>query len=82
MERKLKTMENEKHQLDDLKITKTMKNLKNDKCTQQDLEYGEKTENQGKCKIHTLVREIRGGILKKVENLEMSTKGHGIWQEN
>jgi hypothetical protein len=34
MERKLKTMENEKHQLDDLKITKTMKNLKNDKCTQ------------------------------------------------
>ena len=82
MERKLKTMENEKHQLDDLKITKTMKNLKNDKCTQQDLEYGEKTENQGKCNIHTLVREIRGGILKKVENLEMSTKGHGIWQEN
>ncbi|KRY63253.1 hypothetical protein T4D_16448 [Trichinella pseudospiralis] len=27
-------------------------------------------------------REIWRGKLKKVENLEMSTVGHGIWQEN
>ena len=43
-------MENEKHPLDDLKndeITER-KNLKNEKCTLQDLEYGKKTENQGK----------------------------------
>ena len=31
---------------------------------------------------HTLGREIWGGKLKKVENLEMSTVGLGIWQEN
>ena len=33
-------------------------------------------------KIHTLGREIWRGKLKKVENLEMSTVGIGIWQEN
>ncbi|KRZ46717.1 hypothetical protein T02_658 [Trichinella nativa] len=27
-------------------------------------------------------REIWQGKLKKVENLEMSTLGYGIWQEN
>ncbi len=27
-------------------------------------------------------RENMAGKLKKVENLEMSTVGHGIWQEN
>ena len=45
------------------------------------MEYGEKTENQGKREIHTLGREIWRGTLKKVENLEMSTVGRGIWQE-
>ena len=30
----------------------------------------------------TLGREIWRGKLKKVENLEMSTVGRGIWQEN
>ena len=45
-------------------------------------EYGEKTENQGKWEIHNLGREIYRGKLKKVENLEMSTVGRGIWQEN
>ena len=39
MARKLKIMENEKHPLDD---------VKNEKCTLKDLEYGEKTENHGK----------------------------------
>ena len=48
MARKLKIMENEKHTLDDLKMTKSLINVKNEKCTLKDLEYGEKTENHGK----------------------------------
>uniref|UniRef100_A0A0V1JQN0 Uncharacterized protein n=1 Tax=Trichinella nativa TaxID=6335 RepID=A0A0V1JQN0_9BILA len=36
---KLKIMENEKYPLDD---------MKNDEITENDLEYGEKTENHGK----------------------------------
>ena len=43
MARKLKIMENEKHPLDDLKNDETTKNVKNEKCTLEDLEYGEKT---------------------------------------
>ena len=39
---------NEKYPIDDLKNTKSLKNLKNEKCTLQDLEYGEKTENHRK----------------------------------
>ena len=38
-----------------------------------------KTENE---KYKTLGHEIRRGKLKKVENIEMSTVGLGIWQEN
>ena len=45
MARKLKIIENEKHPRDDLKNDETLKNVKNEKCTLQDLEYGEKTEN-------------------------------------
>ena len=30
----------------------------------------------------TLVRELWRGKLNKVENLEMSTVGRGIWEEN
>ena len=48
MARKLKIMENEKHPLDHLKNDKITTKLKNQKCTLQDLEYGEKTENHGK----------------------------------
>ena len=48
MARKLKIMENEKHPRDDLKNDETLKNVKNEKCTLKDLEYGEKTENQVK----------------------------------
>ena len=62
-------------------MTKSLKNVKNGKCTLNDLEYGEKTENHGKREIHTLGHEIRRGKLKKLENLEMSTVAHGIWQE-
>ena len=36
------------------------------------------TENEK----NTLGREIWRGKLKNVENLEMSTVGHVIWQEN
>ena len=46
------------------------------------MEYGEKIENHGKVEIHTLGREILRGKLKNVENIEMSTVGCGIWQEN
>jgi hypothetical protein len=42
----------------------------------------EKTKNHGQCEIHILVCEIWRGKLKKVENLELSPVGHGIWQEN
>ena len=47
MARKLKIMQKEKHPLD-LKNDETTENVKNDKCTLQDLEYGEKTENHRK----------------------------------
>ena len=48
MARKLKIMENEKHPLDDLKNDESLKNVKNEKCTLKDLEYGQKTDNHGK----------------------------------
>ena len=48
MARKPKIMENEKHPLDYLKNDEILKNVKNEKCTLQDLEYGEETENHGK----------------------------------
>ena len=56
--------------------------MKNVKCTLKDLKYGKKTENHCKGEIHTLGREIWRGKLKKFENLEMSTVGRGILQEN
>ena len=63
-------------------MTKSLKNVKNEKCIRKDLDYGEKTENYGKGEMHTLGREIWRVKLKKVENLEMSTVGRGIWEEN
>ena len=63
-------------------MTKSLKNVKNKKCTLKDLVYGEKTENHRKREIHPLGREIRRRKLKKLENLGMSTVGRGIWQEN
>ena len=41
-------METEKHKLEDLKNNEIIKNVKSEKCTLSDLEYGEKTENHGK----------------------------------
>ena len=49
MARKLKIMENEKNPLDDYKMTKSLKNVKYEKCTQQDLDMARKlkiTENE------------------------------------
>ena len=46
--RKLKIMENEKQPLDHLKNDEITEKRKNEKCTLQDLEYGEKTEKNGK----------------------------------
>ena len=63
-------------------MTKSLKNVKSGKCTLKDLEYGEKTENHEKLEKHTLGLEIWQGKLKMVENLEISTVEHGIWQEN
>ena len=49
MARKVKIMENEKHPLDDTKNEDEInENVKKEKCTLQDLEYGKKTENHGK----------------------------------
>ena len=46
-------------------MPKSLKNVKNEKCTLKDLEYGAKTENHGKGEIHTLGREIwRGNLIK------------------
>ena len=50
-------------------MTKSLKNVKNEKCTLKDLEYGEKTENHGNGEIQPLGREIWRGKLKKMENL-------------
>ena len=55
------------------KMTKSLKNVKNEKCTLKDLEYGEKPESHRKREIHSLGHEIWRGKLKKVENLEIST---------
>jgi hypothetical protein len=41
--------------------------VENDKFTPEDLEYGEKTENHGKCETHTIGREICREILKTVK---------------
>ena len=82
MARKLKNVENETQTLFKLNWRETLKNGENEKCTLQDPEYGEKTENHEKWEIQTLGGEIWRGKLKKVENLEMSTVGRGIWQEN
>ena len=48
MARKLKSMENEKNTLYEVKYwQESLKNVKNEKYTQQDMDYGEKTD---KCR--------------------------------
>ena len=83
MARKLNIMENEKHPLDDFKndkITKKTKKMINAHCRTWNM--ARKLKKNRKWEIHTLGREIWRGTQKKLENLEMSTVGHGIWQEN
>ena len=46
----------------------TLKKLKNEKCTLQDLEYGKKNENHGKWETHTVGSEIWQEILINVKN--------------
>ena len=49
MEKNLKIMEMQNTKCRKLNMAKnTVKNEKNEKCTQQDLDYGEKTEKHGK----------------------------------
>ena len=45
-----------------------MKNVKNEKCTLQDLEYGKKTEKRGKRETHMIGYGIWQETLKYVEN--------------
>ena len=64
MVRKLKIMENEKHTVGHGIHRETLKNLKNEKCTVQDLEYGEKTEKTWKlrhkqCRIWNMARNTQ-----------------------
>ena len=45
-------------------MTKSLKNVKNEKCTLKDLEYGEKTENHGKfrnvhCRTWDMARKLK-----------------------
>ena len=49
-------------------MARKLKNLKNENCTLQDLEYGEKTENHGKGETHTLGPIIWQKTLKNTEN--------------
>ena len=45
MPRKLKIVENEKHTVGSEIWRETLQNVKNQKCTLQELEYGEKTKH-------------------------------------
>ena len=54
MARKLKIIENSTQTLFDLDMARNTKNLENEKCPVQDLQYGEKTEKHGKLDTHTV----------------------------
>ena len=82
MARKLKIMENVKHQLDDLKNEEITE--KREKWDMHTVGPGIWHENGKSWKMrntHFRMWNIQGK-LKKVENLELSTVGHGIWQQN
>ena len=46
----------------------TLKNVQNEKHTLQDLEYGDKTENRGKCETHIVGHEIQGEAVKNMQD--------------
>ena len=47
---------------------KHSKNVKNEKCTLSDLEYGEKIDQQAKCDTHNVGPEIWRKTVKNVKN--------------
>ena len=53
MVRKLKIMENKKHTVGGEIMRGTLKRVENEKCTLQDLEYGEKRDKGGKFDTNT-----------------------------
>ena len=59
MERKLKNVENQKHTVGHEICRETLKNLKNDEYTLQDLDYGEKTEKPEKLEMHNVRLQIQ-----------------------
>ena len=79
MARKLKNMEKEKHPLDNVKNDEITKKCEKWEMHTEGPGIWKENENHRKWEIFTLGCEIWGGNLKKVENLQMSTVGHGIW---
>ena len=67
MERKLKNMDNK---------TKTVQELEYEKYTLKVLDYGEKTDQHGKCDTHTLGSEI---WRETVKNVKMRNAHCMIW---
>ena len=63
-------------------MTIELKSVKKEKCTLNDLEYVDKTENHEKLEIHTSRRERWGGKLKNKENSISSTEEHVTELEN
>ncbi|KRX38269.1 hypothetical protein T09_13608 [Trichinella sp. T9] len=59
-------------------MARKLKIMENEKNPLDDLKNDEISEKQ----MHTFGREIWRGKLKKLDNLERYTLGHGIWQEN
>ena len=49
-------------------MTRNTKNVKNEKCTLQDLEYGKKTENDEKRETQTVGFGILRETVKNVKN--------------
>ena len=49
-------------------MAEILKNVKEEKCTLQDLKYGKKTENHGKRDTHTVGSKIWREILKNQKN--------------
>ena len=62
-------------------MKKSLKNVKNENAHCRTWSLARKM-NISENEKYTLGREIWRGKLKKVEILEMSTVGRGIWQEN
>ena len=62
-------------------MARKLKIMENEKHPLDDLKNDEITEKREKWEIHTVGPGLWWGKLKKVENLEMSTIGHGYARE-